>query len=84
MSEAAVVSKEKDVGRPIVYVDPTGQKRPALITAVWGPQCVNLVYVNPEEGQDDTYGQKIARATSCIHRSIQQAPGNYWLLPQEA
>lgn len=84
MSEEAktVVTKE-DVGQPCVYFDPRGRPYPALITAAWGPQCVNVVYVNDVEGQTDSYGQKLLRATSVMHGAIQQAHGNYWLLPGE-
>jgi hypothetical protein len=66
-----------------VYVDPRGRAYDALITEVWGPQCVNVVYVNDVEDQRDSYGQKLLRSTSVMHGSIQQAHGNYWLLPGE-
>jgi hypothetical protein len=64
-------------------VDPRGRAYDALITEVWGPQCVNVVYVNDVEDQRDSYGQKLLRSTSVMHGSIQQAHGNYWLLPGE-
>lgn len=83
MSEEAAVTKQH-VGKPCIYVDTLGQRHAGLITAVWGARSCNLVYVNTEEGQEDSYGQKIARATSCPHRSAQTAPGNYFMLPEEA
>ena len=67
-----------EIGQAITFVDPRAGKHPALITAVWGPQCVNLVYVNLEEGQRDDYGQKMIRVTSVVHKDLQQAHGNYW------
>lgn len=76
------VTKE-DIGTACIYVDPRGRAYDALITAVWGEQCVNLIYVNDVEGQRDSYGQKMLRQSSCMHGSIQQAHGNYWLLPGE-
>ena len=70
----------EDEGRPVVFVDPRGKERPALITRVWGPQCVNVAFVR-EDGQEDSYGLKIERCTSVMHQSIQQAHGNYWRFP---
>jgi hypothetical protein len=72
-----------DVGRACVFVDPRGKRYPALITAVHGKQCINLVYVNDADGQKDSYGQKVMRNSSCMHGNVQQAHGNYWLLPGE-
>lgn len=77
------VTREEHRGIACVYVDPRGRAYDALITEVWGPQCVNVIYVNDVEGQRDNYGQKLLRATSVMHGSIQQAHGNYWLLPGE-
>jgi hypothetical protein len=77
------VSRETHRGTACVYIDPRGRAYDALITEVWGPQCVNVVYCNDVDGQSDNYGQKLIRATSVMHGAIQQAHGNYWLLPGE-
>lgn len=77
------VSRKTHRGTACVYVDPRGHAYDALITEVWGPQCVNVVYCNDVDGQSDNYGQKLIRATSVMHGAIQQAHGNYWLLPGE-
>ena len=77
------VTREEHRGTFVDYYDPRGKRFPALITEVWGPQCINLVYVNDVEGQRDSYGQKLLRATSLMHGSVQQAHGNYWMLPGE-
>ena len=77
------VTKEQHQGTACTYVDPRGRAYDALITAVWGPQCVNVVYCNDVDGQRDNYGQKLLRATSVMHGGVQQAHGNYWLLPGE-
>jgi hypothetical protein len=77
------VTRETHRGKACVFVDPYGQPHDALITEVWGPQCVNVVYCNPIEGQSDSYGQKMVRYTSVMHGNVQQAHGNYWLLPGE-
>ena len=78
------VTREQHRCTPCIFVDPRGVSHAALITEVWGAQCVNVVYVDPEDGQRDDYGQKLARATSVMHGAIQQAHGNYWLLPGES
>ena len=77
------VTREQHRGVACVYFDPRGKAFDALITEVWGPQCVNVVYVNDVDDQRDSYGQKLIRSTSVMHGSIQQAHGNYWLLPGE-
>lgn len=68
-------------GRAVIFIDPRGFERAAVITRVWGPQCINVAFVDMGDGQEDTYGRKIARATSVMHQSIQQAHGNSWRLP---
>lgn len=74
---------QADVGKAITFYDTRGQACPALITAVHGSQCVNLIYVNDVEGQRDNYGQKMLRACSVMHGSWQQAHGYYWLYNTE-
>jgi hypothetical protein len=70
------------VGSPVTFVDSLGRDRPALVTAVWGPPesnpSINVVVVNNDENQTDTYGRKIERFTSVVHKSNQYAHGNYW------
>jgi hypothetical protein len=81
---ATEVTRAEHRGKACVFVDPVGKAHAALITEVWGPQCVNVVYVTDEDGQSDNYGQKLVRSTSVMHGSVQQAHGNYWLLPGES
>ncbi|QIG71393.1 hypothetical protein EVB32_279 [Rhizobium phage RHph_TM39] len=78
-----VVTREEHRGTACKYYDTRGKAYDAIITEVWGPQCVNLVYVNDVEGQKDSYGQKLIRSCSVMHGSVQQAHGNYWMLPGE-
>lgn len=66
------------MGQAIKYVDEVGVEHDALVTAVWSPTCINLVVVDLQEGQTDSYGQKIKRETSQVHKSLQTAPGRYW------
>jgi hypothetical protein len=74
---------QSHVGSPCTYVDPVGQPRPAIITAVHGSECVNVVFVNDDKAQTDNYGRKTERATSVVSSARQQAHGNYYLLPGE-
>lgn len=70
-------------GEAVVYVDPVGQAHPALITAVWGVNCVNVVFVTRDESKSDTYGKQIERNTSCNHQRQHEAHGNYWRYPED-
>lgn len=73
-----------DVGVHVVFVDPTGRAHDALVTAVHGSRCINLVYVLKDPTQYDMYGRKTNKQyTSVMHGSAQQAHGNYWLWPGE-
>lgn len=68
------------IGSHVIYVDPTGKERPAVVTNSFGGEypSLNVVFVNDDEKQTDSYGQKIERATSVCHRAHQQAHGNFW------
>jgi len=72
------------VGDPVTYVDSLAKERPALVTAVWGNfdngnvPAINIVIINLDENQSDSYGRKIERWTSVVHQSRQPAHGNYW------
>jgi hypothetical protein len=66
------------VGAAVKYVDEVGVEHDALVTAAWSPTCINLVLVDLTPGQEDSYGQKIKRETSQVHKSLQTAPGRYW------
>lgn len=66
-----------DEGKACIFVDPVGKSHAAVITRVWGPQCINLAYVAHDQGED-SYGLKIWRATSLMHKSVVQAHGNFW------
>ena len=69
---------QTDIGRACTYVDPVGKKHAAIITNVFGSDCVNLVYVLEDEKQTDDYGRKTARVTSLMSRDVQQAHGQFW------
>lgn len=71
-----------NVGSTVIWYDPLGKPRSALVTAVHGkPEdnpSINIVVVNNDENQTDTYGRKVARETSVVHRANQSAHGNFW------
>jgi hypothetical protein len=69
-------------GQHVIYHDPIGKPRPAVVTNVFGSgetPSINVVFVNDDEKQTDNYGQKIERSTSVPHKNQQFAHGNYWL-----
>lgn len=78
--------KKLEVGSVVVYVDPVGVDRNALVTAVWGEldeakgsyPSLNLVYVSTDPAANDQYGRQLGRTSSCVGRQAQAAPGNYW------
>lgn len=77
-------ASQENVGDAVVFVDPTGRRHDALITAVHGTKCINLVYVLKDPKQYDSYGRKTNKQyTSVMHGNDQQAHGNYWLWPGE-
>lgn len=72
------------VGDAVVFIDENRVARDALITAVHDDTCVNLVLVNRNRDQQDTYGRQIERETSCQHRSLLGRPvGKFWRFRDE-
>jgi hypothetical protein len=70
--------RQPKIGEPVVYVDPVRVAHAAIITAVHGRWCTNVVLVSTDATKTDSYGRQIERQTSCVHQQIQEAPGNYW------
>lgn len=77
------MSKELKVGSVVEYMDPVGKPSNALVTAVWGPTCINVVVMSDNEAETDTYGRQIKRFTSVSHKSATPVHGNYWKWPDE-
>jgi len=87
-------SKETEykVGSAIKFVDEFGKPHDALVSIWWGKRvegihngepfvtepCCNLLYVVSDEKKEDCYGRQMDRSTSVVHKSSQQAHGNYW------
>lgn len=78
-----IVERDRKVGDTVVYTDEQGTPHNALVTNWWGPQCCNLLFVVSDEAKKDPYGQQIERRSSSVHKSMQQAPGNFWRYPDE-
>lgn len=74
--------KQELVGEACIYVDPKGVEFNALVTGVWGPNCINLVTLVSDVNQTDSCGRKTVRYTSCMHKNVQEAHGNYWYIKQ--
>jgi hypothetical protein len=71
------------VGDTVIFVDPVARDRNALVTAVWSPTCINVVFVSIDDSMTDNYGRQIARSTSLSHINPNSAHGNYWRWPDE-
>lgn len=81
-------------GTHVVYVDAFRARHDALVTRWWGsrplsgnpehpePGC-NVVFVTTDDAKTDQYGQQKQHETSVCHKTVQQAPGNYWCWPDE-
>ena len=55
------------LGGTVIYTDPKGIDHDALVTALWGPRCVNVLYVSADETKRDSYGRQIERETSVTY-----------------
>lgn len=71
------------VGQSVIFVDPTGKKHTAVVTADWSTKtfpvgALNVVYVSDDPTKGDTYGRQIERATSVPHKDNQSAFGYFW------
>ena len=77
---------EVKIGDHVLWHDEFGRPHNALVTAVWGPAgnkpSINVVVLNPDENQTDTYGRKIQRETSVVYADQQYAHGRYWRFPE--
>lgn len=79
---------ELKVGCPVVFVDPTGNQFPALVTAIWGrPEdlpLINVVYCSGDSNRQDSYGRQIERSTSLSYKDkVGGVHGLYWMFPGE-
>lgn len=69
---------ELKVGGSVTYFDEYGVPHDALVTAVWTPECINVVYVSNDENKRDPNGRQIERASSVQKKSSVTAHGRYF------
>ncbi len=85
-SEAAMERKPK-IGMHVVVFDEVGLRHEGLITADWGTTdefaTVNVLFCASDDTKQDNYGRQIERLSSCAHRSRTNAPGRFWIYPEE-
>lgn len=88
-----MAERKYEVGDHVIYVDPRGVARNALVNIWWGnvesyrsasgePGC-NLIFISGDPKKDDSYGRQSEHETSVVHKSKQPAPGNFWCWPEE-
>lgn len=90
------MERKYEVGQHVIFVDPRGVRRDALITVWWtggqeissyrsesGEPGCNLVFVSGDESRQDPCGRQTERSTSVVHKSKQPAHGNYWCWQDE-
>ena len=81
--KAGHMERTKQLGDHVIYIDEHSKRHNALVTNWWGETCCNLLFVVDDESKKDPYGQQIERRSSNSHRSVVQAPGNFWFWPDE-
>lgn len=79
MSEKRVAK----VGDVVIWHNSVGLPHKALVTAVWSPNCINLVVVSSDEKKTDDYGRQIERNTSSSHGAEMKVHGFYWRFEDE-
>lgn len=56
--------KPPKIGDAVVYHNERGVPHNGLITCVWGPYMINVVFVSSNESQKDDYGRQTIRESS--------------------
>ncbi len=91
------MEREYKIGQHIIFVDPKGCRRDALVTIWWQDSAynyslhkpdapmpgVNLIIVSDDPMRSDPYGRQTEHETSVVHKSQQPASGNFWVWPDE-
>ena len=72
-----------EIGKRVTWIDQRGKARDALVTAIHGEPggrpSINIAVVAEDSKQWDSYGHKIQRESSVVHKDEQSAHGNYWI-----
>jgi len=72
-----------EIGQAVIWHDNRGRAHNALVTAVWGPRCINILWVSSDESRKDDCGRQFERQTSAPHKSQNDVHGFYWRFPDE-
>lgn len=83
-----------DIGDHVKVRDEHGDYHDALVTNHWGAgrrtlkegeslPTINVLYVSNDPAKRDPYGNQIERLSSCVHKTMTDAPGRYWFFPDE-
>ena len=70
--------KELKIGDIVTYVDEVRVNHQALVTAVHGPECINVAYTSIDSDKHDSWGRQIERASSVQKKSDFTAEGRYF------
>jgi hypothetical protein len=70
--------RELKVGDKVVWHNSVGLAHNALVTSVWGLNCINLVVVSSDEAKKDSCGRQIEHHTSSTYGGVQKVHGFYW------
>lgn len=71
------------VGEMVIWHDSVGKPHNALVTAVWGASCINVVFISSDESRQDSCGRQMERQTSATHKESQRVHGFYWRFTDE-
>jgi hypothetical protein len=76
--------KQASIGDFVIFTEPDGTDHNALVTCVWSPVTINVVYVSSDLERKDQYGRQIVRHTSVMHKSTAGiVHGPVWRWPDE-
>ena len=77
------MERQVNIGDSVIFHDPKGRAHNALVTTVWSPEMVNVVFVSGDDSRQDSYGRQTERATSLPHKSQSTVHGYYWRFADE-
>jgi len=61
--------KPVKIGETVAFFDSYKVEHAALVTNVFSPTCINVVYVTKDPTRTDSYGNQTERQTSVSHIS---------------
>ena len=78
--------RQPKIGDVVVYHEPDGTPRNALVIVVFDGHespLVNVMFASGDEKRQDSYGRQPERATSVVHKTATTVHGFYWRWPDE-